>query len=108
MIKDMTENLLLSQSASLLEVIKLTDACIFYISGTDVSCDVLGYRSKQVATPNNNNGEKMKAKGDSVERLAEFPLSPTCPLRTCFLYTIRWLMIHVAFYTGYEHSAGKC
>ena len=39
----------------------------------------------------------METRTDGVMKLAEPPLSPTCPLRRRFLYTLRWLMIHVAF-----------
>jgi len=106
--QSIAKNLVLSQFTSLSEVIKITDVCVSYVSGIDTPCGMLGYRSKQAAALNNNNREKMEERGDSAERLAELPLSPICPLRTCFLYTNKRLMIHVAFCTGCEHSAGEC
>ena len=75
------------------------------IKTTDTACGLLGYRSKLAVTPNNNGSEKMEPKEGSVRRPTELPLLPICPLRTCFWYTLRWLMIHVAFCTGCEHSA---
>ena len=62
---------------------------------------MLDYRSRQVAAPTNNSSEKAEVKGGCVKGLAELP---TCPVRTCFLYTCRWLMIHVAFYARCEHT----
>lgn len=64
--------------------------------------DVLDYRSKQAATPNNNDREKAEAKGGCAKRLTE---PPTCPLSTCFLYTCKWLMIHDAFCARCEYVA---
>ena len=71
-----------------------------YVSGTDINRDVLGYRREVAATPNNSDRENMEARADGVMKLPELP--PTCPLSSRFLYTLRWLIIHVAFCTTFE------
>lgn len=71
-----------------------------YVSRTDKTRDVVGYRREVAATPNNSDRENMEARADGVMKLPEVP--PTCPLRSRFLYTLRWLIIHVAFCTGFE------
>jgi len=65
---------------------------------------VLGYKSELATTPNNSERESMETKADSVMRLVGLPLLPTCPLRSRFLYTFRWLIIHVAFCAVFEPS----
>ena len=46
----------------------------------------------------------MEVKAGGAKKLAELPLSPICPWRSSFLYTLRWLIIHVAFCTRFEPS----
>jgi len=50
--------------------------------------------------PNNSERENMEARPDGVTKLPESP--PTCPLSSRFLYTLRWLIIQVAFCIGFE------
>ena len=78
---------------------------MYPVSRAGASCDVPHYRSKLAATPNNNGRERIEPKEDSVRRPGGLPLLPICPVRTCFLNTLRWLIIHVAFCTRCEHSA---
>ena len=58
------------------------------VSKKDTVQGALDYRSKLAATPISSDSGKPEAKMDGVERPA-LPLSPTCPLRTRFLYTLR-------------------
>jgi len=36
--------------------------------------------------------------------LAKLPVSPICPLKSSFLYTLKWLTIYIAFWTRFKPS----
>ena len=74
----------------------------FYVSRVDKPHNVLYYRSEPTAMSSNSDRESMETRADGVMKLAELPLAPISPLRTRFSYTLRWLIIHVAFCTGFE------
>ena len=90
------------QRQSLRSYGRKNNICIFIVcvSKTDTPRGVLDYRSKLVTALKNK--ESIETKVDGAKRLAEFPLSPICPLRSCFLYTLRLLIIHVAFCKMFE------
>ena len=68
----------------------------------DTPRGVLDYRNKLAAALNSS--EKIETRTDGAERLAVLALPPICPLRSCFLYTLRLLIIHVAFCARFEPS----